>query len=149
MSFATYTAANIHTATNWTSSALLCSACHNGLYTGEGSIGAQAKTMVNHIPTTFVDTLGLDCKACHNKTIAITISSDGFITGEKMEHNKLAGNTAAGFCATCHIDTSPYFSSTGMKKISTKTAHHKNAVAPTVGHDCTFCHNKGNYSSWP
>ena len=111
MSFTTYDSSKIHTASNWATS-LKCSQCHNGSYTGEGTVGAQAKTLVNHIPTAITDVSGLDCNACHYYTgTAPTISATGFAgsksaVGEYMDHNGATGMGQVNgiYCVTCHLN---------------------------------------------
>ena len=148
LSFTAYASANIHTASHW-STALKCSSCHNGTYTGEGAVGAQAKTLVNHIPTAITDSAGLDCNTCHYYTgTAPTISATGFAgkqsaVGEYMNHNGAKGG-APYYCVTCHLKGVTYLS--GAQLVS-----HNGA---STAKDCssTSCHkplgkdsNFGNY----
>ena len=118
--------------------------CHNGSYTGEGTVGAQATTYVsNHIPTTITGTL--DCNTCH--TSAITISATAW-TSDKMNHNAAqgGGTTPAGvYCVTCHLSSASY-----LGKMQKKS---HNGASTTKDCSVSGCHkprgSKGSaYSSW-
>jgi hypothetical protein len=145
LSFTAYASANVHTASHW-AAALKCSQCHNGSYTAEGTVGAQAKTLVNHIPTTITDSAGLDCNACHYYTgTAPTISATGFAGGknaaETMDHNGAKGG-APYYCVTCHLSSVTYLMSGAPK------ASHNGA---STSKDCSSsgCHKPlGNNSDF-
>ncbi len=117
-----------------------CDVCHNGSYTAQGMLGAQAK-VTNHIPTTI--TGSLDCTTCHT-TPAYT-SATGWLT-EKMNHNGAQGGGVPIFCVTCHLSGTTYLSSKIQKK------SHEGA---STAKDCSKsgCHkplgSKGTaYSKW-
>jgi hypothetical protein len=116
-----------------------CDTCHNGSYTTQGTIGAQAK-VTNHIPTTI--TAGLDCNTCH-RTPAYT-SASGWLS-ETMNHNSAQGGGVPVYCVTCHLSGVTYLGS--MQK--------KNHNGSSSAKDCSSssCHkpkgSKGTaYTSW-
>jgi hypothetical protein len=113
--------------------------CHNGSYTTQGNVaGAQSKTTItNHIPTTITGTL--ECNTCHTGTPVI--SSSGWASGEKMNHNALQTG-----CYVCHLTGSTYLAA-GIQRMN-----HNGASAAK---DCssTSCHKPlgktgSPYSSW-
>ncbi len=117
-----------------------CDVCHNGSYTTQGTMGAQAKVS-NHIPTTI--TGALDCTTCH--TAPTYTSPTGWLQ-ERMNHNGAQGAGGGGvYCVNCHLRGVTYLGS--MQKLS-----HNGA---SVAKDCssTSCHRplgrKGTpYSAW-
>ena len=121
MSFTAYASANIHNSGTSITPGTKCSTCHNGTYTAEGNIGAQAKTLVNHIPTTITDSTGLDCTACHyypsgaGIVISATAFSGNKSVGEYMNHNGDKGG-APYYCVTCHLKGVTYLSCRAIGK---------------------------------
>jgi hypothetical protein len=86
-----------------------CDTCHNGSYTTQGALGAQAKVS-NHIPTTITGTL--DCTTCHN---APNYTSASGWSSEKMNHNGAQGGGSPVYCVTCHLSGTTYLGSMDKK----------------------------------
>src|SRR5499427_7474872 len=95
-------------------SASRCDSCHNGSYTGEGTMGALGTgSLPGHVATN-----GADCKTCHTSA-ASTFAS---WSGGTFVHAATDTN-----CSSCHNGTT----ATGMK-----TPPH----IPAAGVQCAPCH---------
>lgn len=82
-----------------------CYSCHNGSYTTQGTMGAQAMP-INHIPTTITGGIGgLPCTTCH--TTPGYTSATGWLA-EKMNHNGAMGGGAPVYCVSCHLSGTTY-----------------------------------------
>jgi len=82
-----------------------CYTCHNGSYTTQGNMGAQAMPL-NHIPIAITGgTGGLPCTTCH--TSPNYTSASGW-SSEKMNHNGAQGMGVPIYCVTCHLTGSTY-----------------------------------------
>jgi len=122
--------------------ATTCYTCHNGSYTSQGTMGAQAMP-INHIPITITGgTGGLPCTTCH--TSPTYTSSTGWLA-EKMNHNGAQGGGSPVYCVTCHLSGTSYLGN--MQKKS-----HNGA---STSKDCSSssCHKPigkegSTYSSW-
>jgi hypothetical protein len=121
-----------------------CYTCHNGSYTTQGTMGAQAM-VTNHIPTTITGgTGGLDCTTCH--VTPTYTSSTGWLS-EKMNHNGTLGGGAPIYCVTCHLTGTTYLVPSGFQRMS----HNSTSTAK----DCSRsgCHKPlgsigTSYSKW-
>jgi predicted CXXCH cytochrome family protein len=121
-----------------------CYTCHNGSYTTQGAMGAQAMPL-NHIPTTITGgTGGLTCTTCH--TNPTYTSATGWLA-EKMNHNGAMGGGAPVYCVSCHLSGTTYLVPSGFQRKS-----HNGA---STAKDCSSssCHKPlgkqgSTYSSW-
>ena len=123
----------------------VCSTCHNGSYTSQGTTGAQTTTFIaNHIPTAIIGAAVATtstCNTCHSGTTNWTT-----MTSSAAIHNGAQGGGPV-YCVTCHLSSATYMEPSGFQKVS-----HNGA---STAKDCSIsgCHkprgSKGTaYSSW-
>ena len=92
--------------------ATTCFLCHNGSYTSQGTMGAQAMP-INHIPTTITGGIGgLPCTTCH--TNPGYTSPTGWLAVQ-MNHNGAQGGGVPIYCVNCHLTGTTYLVPSGFQ----------------------------------
>jgi len=128
----------------------VCSTCHSGTYTAEGTAGgAETTTFVtNHIPTIIIGAASpttSTCSTCHSGTTNWTT-----MTSTTAIHNSdLGGGSTAGLaCYTCHASSGTYTEPSGFQ------SKNHNGAGASKDCDASNCHKPGSggrgtaYSSW-
>ena len=128
----------------------VCSTCHSGTYTGEGTAGGAETTTftTKHIPTIIIGAASPStstCSTCHSGTTNWTT-----MTSSSAIHNgDLGGGSTAGLaCYTCHASSGTYLEPSGFQA--------KNHNGAGASKDCSAsnCHAPGSggrgtaYSNW-